>query len=124
MVLPALALAEDSADLEEVHIVAVRENRTSKGATGLTLDLKETPQSISVVSRDTMDAFGASSLNDALRLATGINVEEWETNRTNYEARGFEIKNTQLDGVGLPNNWGLVTGAMDSYGYEKLEVIR
>lgn len=122
--LPLFAGADEPAELEEVHIVAVRENRTSKGATGLTLDLKETPQSISVVTREMMDAYGANSINDALRLATGILVEEWETNRTNYEARGFEIKNTQLDGVGLPNNWGLVTGAMDSYGYEKLEVIR
>jgi outer membrane receptor for ferric coprogen and ferric-rhodotorulic acid len=122
--LPTLALAEETGDVEEVHIISVRENRTSKGATGLTLDIKETPQSISVVTRDMMDSYGASNLNDALRLATGINVEEWETNRTNYEARGFEIKNTQLDGIGLPNNWGLVTGAMDSFGYEKLEVIR
>ena len=121
---PVSASAQETSDLEEVHIIAVRENRTSKGATGLTLDLKETPQSISVVTRDMIDAFGANNLNDALRLATGIMVEEWETNRTNYEARGFEIKNTQLDGVGLPNNWGLVTGALDSYGYEKLEVIR
>jgi outer-membrane receptor for ferric coprogen and ferric-rhodotorulic acid len=121
---PVSTSAQEASDLEEVHIIAVRDNRTSKGATGLTLDLKETPQSISVVSRDMMDTFGASDLNDALRMATGITVEEWETNRTNYEARGFEIKNTQLDGVGLPNNWGLVTGAMDSYGFEKLEVIR
>ena len=60
----------------------------------------------------------------ALRLATGLNVEEWETNRTNYMSRGFDIKNTQVDGVGLPNNWGIVTGAMDSAGYEKIEVIR
>ncbi len=71
-----------------------------------------------------MDDYGANNLNDALRLATGISVEEWETNRTNYQARGFEIKNTQIDGVGLPNNWGIVTGAMDSFGYDKLEVIR
>src|SRR5262245_31392027 len=94
-VLPAVSLAEEAADadVQEVHIIGVRENRTSKGATGLTLDIKDTPQSISVVSRDMMDAYGASNLNDALRLATGIMVEEWETNRTNYEARGFEIKN-------------------------------
>src|SRR6185503_11116994 len=90
----------------------------------LTLDLKDTPQSISVVTSDMMNQYGADNLNDALRLATGITVEAWETNRTNYEARGFEIKNTQIDGVGLPNNWGIVTGAMDSFGYEKLEVIR
>lgn len=110
--------------LETVLITAKRDDRVSKGAIGLDLDIADTPQSISVVSRDLMDKFGADNINDALRLATGINVEEWETNRTNYMARGFEIKNTQVDGVGLPNDWGIVTGAMDSFGYEKLEVIR
>src|SRR5689334_18760148 len=122
--LPLTSFADDAGETQEVLIIGVRDNRTSTGATGLALDLKDTPQSISVVTSDMMESFGANNLNDALRLATGINVEAWEINRTNYEARGFEIKNTQLDGVGLPNNWGLVTGAMDSYGYDKLEVIR
>jgi len=111
-------------DVEEVYIVGVRENRVSKGATGLSLDVKDTPQSISIVDRELMDNFGTNNLNDALKLATGITVEEWETNRTNYTARGFDIKNTQVDGVGMPNNWGIVTSVMDSAGYEKLEVIR
>lgn len=110
--------------LETVLITAKRDDRVSKGAVGLDLDIAETPQSISVVTGEQMDKFGANNINDALRLATGINVEEWETNRTNYMSRGFEIKNTQIDGVGLPNDWGIVTGAMDSFGYEKLEVIR
>lgn len=110
--------------LETVLITAKRDDRVSKGAIGLDLDIADTPQSISVVTSEQMDRFGADNINDALRLATGINVEEWETNRTNYMARGFEIKNTQVDGVGLPNDWGIVTGAMDSFGYEKLEVIR
>lgn len=115
---------EPDTELENVLILAKRADRVSKGATGLDLDIKDTPQSISVVTRDLMNDFGTDNLNDALRLATGINVEEWETNRTNYMARGFEIKSTQVDGVGLPNDWGIVTGAMDSFGYEKLEVIR
>src|SRR5687767_7607930 len=110
--------------LETVLITAKRDDRVSKGATGLNMDIADTPQSISVVTREQMENFGADNLNEALRLATGINVEEWETNRTNYMARGFEIKNTQVDGIGLPNDWGIVTGAMDSFGYEKLEVIR
>ncbi|WP_116809619.1 TonB-dependent siderophore receptor [Steroidobacter cummioxidans] len=110
--------------LETVLITAKRDDRVSKGAIGLDLDIADTPQSISVVTSAQMDKFGANNINDALRLATGINVEEWETNRTNYMARGFEIKNTQVDGVGLPNDWGIVTGAMDAFGYEKLEVIR
>src|SRR3569833_271782 len=122
--LPLTYFADDAGETQEVLIVGVRDNRTSTGATGLALDLKDTPQSISVVTSDMMESFGANNLNDALRLATGITVEAWETNRTNYEARGFEIKNTQIDGVGLPNNWGIVTGAMDAYGYDKIEVIR
>jgi outer membrane receptor for ferric coprogen and ferric-rhodotorulic acid len=44
--------------------------------------------------------------------------------RTSYSARGFDILNTQIDGVGMPNNWGIATGAMDTFGYEKVEVIR
>ncbi|HTF95134.1 MAG TPA: TonB-dependent siderophore receptor [Cellvibrio sp.] len=110
--------------IEEVFITGVRENRTSKGATGLDLSLKETPQSISVISREFMNDFSTHNLNDALKLATGIQVEAWETNRTNYMSRGFEIKNTQIDGVGMPNSWGIVTGEMDTFTYEKLEVIR
>jgi len=116
------AVAKD--DIETILIVAKRADRKSRGATGLELDVAETPQSISAVDRQQMDNFAAYSLNDALRLATGINVEEWETNRTNYMARGFEIKSTQIDGVGMPNDWGIVSGAMDAFGYEKLEVIR
>jgi outer membrane receptor for ferric coprogen and ferric-rhodotorulic acid len=116
--------ADAATTLDTVLVVAQRAGRTSNGATNLNLAIKETPQSISVVTEEQMRQFGADSLNDALRLATGIQVEEWETNRTNFVARGFEIKNTQIDGVGLPNNWGIVTGAMDAFGYEKLEVIR
>lgn len=118
-----VTLAEPAA-LEEMLIIGVRENRTSEGATGLLLDIQETPQSITIVNRELMDNFGADNINDALELATGISVERWETNRTNYLSRGFEIKSTQIDGVGLPNNWGLVEGEVDSYGYDKIEVIR
>ncbi len=111
-------------DLDSLLVVAQRAERVSNGATGLELDIKDTPQSISVVNRTQMEQFGANSLNDALRLATGIQVDAWETNRTTFTSRGFDIENTQVDGVGLPNDWGIVTGAQDTFGYEKLEVIR
>ncbi|MBC3765700.1 TonB-dependent siderophore receptor [Neptunicella marina] len=112
------------AQIEQIRIVGVRQQRASAGATGLTMEIADTPQSISVLTDEQIQAFGAFNINDALRLATGVNVEEWETNRTNYTARGFEIKNTQIDGVGLPNDWGIVTGAVEAFGYEKIEVIR
>ncbi|MBZ2193178.1 TonB-dependent siderophore receptor [Pseudoalteromonas arctica] len=110
--------------MEEILIVGVRQDRVSQGATGLTMELNETPQSISVIGAEQLQNFAANSINDALKMATGITVEQGETNRTRYTSRGFDIKSTQVDGIGLPNNWGLVTGAMESYGYEKIEVIR
>lgn len=120
----AVAASDAATDLDTVLVVAQRANRVSNGATNLDLDIKDTPQSISVVDATQMREFGADSLNEALRLATGIQVDEWETNRTTFTARGFDIANTQIDGVGLPNDWGIVTGATDTFGYEKLEVIR
>lgn len=126
---PVLAQAQEeqppsTTDLDAVLVVAQRAERVSNGATNLDLAIKDTPQSISVVSSEQMQQFGATSVNDALRLATGVQVDEWETNRTSYSARGFDILNTQIDGVGLPNSWGIATGAQDTFGYEKVEVIR
>ena len=116
--------SQQATDLDRVLVIGQRASRVSNGATNLDLDVKETPQSISLVSQEQMEQFGADSLNDALGLATGIQVERVSTNLTQFLSRGFEIKNTQIDGVGLPNGWGLVTNAMDSFGFEKLEVIR
>lgn len=111
-------------ELDAVLVVAQRASRASSGATNLDLEIRETPQAISVVSAEQMRTFGADSVNEALRLATGVQVDEWETNRTSYSSRGFDILNTQVDGVGMPNSWGISTGAFDTAGYEKVEVIR
>ncbi len=119
-----IGAAAEATELDTVMVVAQRAERVSNGATNLDLAIKETPQSISVVGSEQMRQFGAGSVNEALRLATGVQVDEWETNRTSYSARGFDILNTQVDGVGLPNSWGISTGAFDTFGYEKVEVIR
>jgi outer membrane receptor for ferric coprogen and ferric-rhodotorulic acid len=123
-VAPTETSPPDVRNLGQVLVVAQRAERISSGATNLDLAIKDTPQSISEITSAQMDEFGAHSVNDALRLATGVQVDEWETNRTSFSARGFDILNTQIDGTGLPNNWGVSTGAMDSFGYEKVEVIR
>lgn len=114
--------AEDQ--IEKILIVGVRQRRVSKGATGLTMELNETPQSISVIDSEQIKNFAVNNIDDVLQMATGITVERGETNRTRYTSRGFDIKSTQIDGIGLPNGWGLVTGAMESYGYEEIEIIR
>ena len=111
-------------EVEQILIVGKRTDRDSKGATGLTMEISETPQSISLISSEQIKNFSIDNINDAMQLATGITVEKGETNRTRFTARGFDIQNTQIDGIGLPNSWGLITGAVESYGYEEIEVIR
>ncbi|MEP1870566.1 MAG: TonB-dependent receptor plug domain-containing protein, partial [Paraglaciecola sp.] len=64
---------------ETIQIVGVRQTRASKGATGLTMELSETPQSISIVTSELIKNFAANNINDALKLATGVTVEEYET---------------------------------------------
>ncbi|MEK8047764.1 TonB-dependent siderophore receptor [Ideonella margarita] len=121
---PTLAAQQAEVSPEKVEITAKRERRVSKGATNLALTIKETPQSISTIDQQTLRDFGASGSNDALRLGTGLTVDEWETNRTNYSARGFDVMLTQVDGLGMTNEWGLVEGQQDTYLFESIELVR
>ncbi|MCA0175398.1 MAG: TonB-dependent siderophore receptor [Proteobacteria bacterium] len=109
---------------ETVVVTGKRLGRVSKGATGLPLEIKETPQTISTVGQQEMLDYGLSGSNDALRLATGINVEQYETNRAVFNARGFEVQLTQVDGLGMTNDWGTVVGQMDTFLFERIELIR
>ncbi|RZI58258.1 MAG: TonB-dependent siderophore receptor [Rubrivivax sp.] len=118
-----LAHAQD-ATLEKITVTGKRANRVSKGATGLPMDIKDTPQTISTIDQEDMANFGLSGSNEALALATGINVEQYETNRATFNARGFEIQLTQVDGLGMTNSWGTVVGREDTFLFERIELIR
>jgi outer membrane receptor for ferric coprogen and ferric-rhodotorulic acid len=109
--------------IEEIMIHGVRENRTSRGALVLPISLFDTPQSVTILDRSFMDAFGLRTINEALDQVTGVNVEAVETERTYYNSRGFDIKSMQVDGIGLPFNWNVV-GNLDTFIYDKVEVIR
>lgn len=116
--------APAEAEAQTVVVTGKRLGRVSKGATGLPLEIKETPQTISTVSQQEMADYGLSGSNEALRLGTGINVEQYETNRAVFNARGFEVQLTQMDGLGMSNDWGTVVGQMDTFVFERIELIR
>lgn len=118
------ATTSSEPELSPVVITTRRENRVSKGATNLPMEVKDTPQSISMIDRETLRDFGATDSNDALRFGTGLTVDEWETNRTSYSSRGFEVMLTQIDGLGMTNDWGLVVGQQDTYLFDKIELVR
>ena len=96
----------------------------SSAATKLELTPRQTPQSISTITGAQLQDFKLSSVNDALKYTTGIQVQEVETDRTYYSARGFDITNFQYDGIGIPFVYGNVEGDLDTAIFERVEVVR
>lgn len=88
------------------------------------LSLRETPQAVSVVTRAQIEDFQLDTVDDILRQTTGVNVDSAETDRTYYNARGFDIVNFQFDGIGQPLSYGLQTGQIDTALFDRVEVVR
>jgi outer-membrane receptor for ferric coprogen and ferric-rhodotorulic acid len=134
-IMTPMALAEESSPgvsvLEKLVVQADAADKTtplpeveSEGSAGLPLTLLETPQSISVIQAEQLESFGLDTVNRALSFAPGVQVESVETDRTYYTARGFDITNFQYDGVGVPMVYGNVDGNLDSFLYERVEILR
>lgn len=68
-------------------------------ATRLALSPRETPQSVSVVTRQRMNDQDMTSLDDAMRQVTGVNVINETSYQTRYQSRGFTMDNIQEDGI-------------------------
>lgn len=105
-------------------LVVYGDPKPIKSATKLGLSVYETPQTVSVVSRDQIDDFALREANDILRYTPGVTLERVETDRTYYTARGFDIVNFQYDGVGVPFSYGLTQGHDDTAIYEQVEVVK
>lgn len=118
------AHAEDSSSSVSQVTVESERAKHSTGATGLDLSLRETPQSITVMPRKQIEDFALTNVNTLLAYVPGVNVESVETDRTYYNARGFDITNFQIDGIGLPMPWGIQFGDLDTALFDRVEIVR
>ncbi|HWL27837.1 MAG TPA: TonB-dependent receptor plug domain-containing protein, partial [Burkholderiaceae bacterium] len=95
-------------------------------ATGLGLTLRETPQSVSVVTAQRILDQNLTSIADVIANGVGVAVNEVDDVRNSFYARGFEIRNYQVDGV--PTAWTLAGGAGETIAdvsiYERVEIVR
>lgn len=134
-------VSKDAIALGEVQVVASAERdattegtgsyttRSTAAATGLALSLRETPQSVSVLTRQQMDDHNVETIEDALKSVTGISSTGAPgDNRTYFYSRGFQITRMQYDGVSTSAN--SITGeqgdnmATDMVFYDRVEVVR
>ncbi|WP_295570813.1 TonB-dependent siderophore receptor [Stenotrophomonas maltophilia] len=95
----------------------------ARSATKLELSLRETPQSVTVITRQRLDDMGLFSLSDVMGQVTGVSVSVTDSERINYVSRGYTIDNFQIDGM-LNTFGGSVKTNTDNVIYERIEVIR
>ncbi|WP_307877364.1 TonB-dependent siderophore receptor [Pseudomonas sp. Xaverov 259] len=95
-------------------------------ATRLVLSPRETPQSISVVTRQAMDDFGLKSIDDVMRHTPGITVATYDSERTSYFSRGFAIQNFQYDGIPILQDAQYSSGhtLTDTVIYDRVEILK
>lgn len=87
--------------------------------------LRETAKSVTVVTRERIEAQNLSSLSDVLGQATGISVESFSPVLNNYLSRGFAIQTIQRDGgaPGITSGFGAYLPS-DTAFFEGVEVLR
>ena len=115
---PPMASGATGTALPEVRVTAQaeRDGRTegtesytaagpSAAATGLALTLRDTPQSVTVMTRQRMDDFHLETLADVLVQTPGVTVSR-QSDMTTFNVRG-STANLKVDGNRLlPTGWG------------------
>lgn len=96
-------------------------------ATRMPLSMKETPQAMTVITRQHMDDQQLNSVQDVLENTTGVAPYQSDSERTSFYSRGFLINNVQYDGI--PTVVGDIVsgsgiGSIDTAFYDRVEVVR
>ena len=102
-------------------------SKSMNTATGLSLSQRQTPQSVSVISRQQMEDFHLTTLQEIAQAMPGIYTKGQAVSdqETNYYARGFALNQVNVDGLPLD-----VTGfnernvSADMVMYDRVEVVR
>lgn len=122
--------------LAPVQVLGTREPAPSEGAdsytvgvsasaTRLPMTLRETPQSVSVMTRQRLNDQGLNTLEDAIVNTPGLTFKKKgsaDDNEKGLYARGMEITNMQVDGVPIHKDFNAL--GLDTALYDRIEVVR
>ncbi|MEN5148827.1 TonB-dependent siderophore receptor [Pseudomonas orientalis] len=94
-------------------------------ATKLPLSLRETPQSVSVVTRKRMDDKAMTSISDVVKSAPGLFLNNsGGVGRPTFSARGFDVDNIMYDGFPTSFLTYLPSGEANLAMYDRVEIVR
>lgn len=86
--------------------------------------IKDTPQSVSVITRQRMEDQHLTTMNDVLTQTTGVTAYQGSMTNSRYLARGFEITNFRLDGGAPVGVSAFAWKDLDMAIYDHVEILR
>ena len=97
----------DATQIEDSALVPADETgqlgytvESSRSSTGLKLTPRQTPQSVTTITRQQMDDRAIHTIEQALETTPGVTASKAEVGgRTDYRARGYSISNWKVDGL-------------------------
>ncbi|MFA7894742.1 TonB-dependent siderophore receptor [Pseudomonas putida] len=97
---------------------------SSSSSTRLNLTPKQTPQSLTVMTRQRLDDQKLTTLNEVLEQTPGITASHTSIGAENntYWSRGFQINNFEIDGV--PTSSRIDNSTQYTAMYDRVEIVR
>lgn len=134
---PAFAdgLAADADQAQTLDTLNVRADRDANtegssnyGAKATTLfkgvqSIRQTPQPVTVISRQLLDDRALLDLHDVLQNTPGVTVDYVDSERVTYFSRGFSIDALQIDGLSIDQS-GSVFIQPDTAVLDRVEILR
>ncbi|AQW66953.1 TonB-dependent siderophore receptor [Pseudomonas parafulva] len=99
----------------------------TRSSTGLALTPRQTPQSVTTITRQQMDDRAIHSIEQALETTPGVTASKSEVGgRTDYRARGYSITNWKIDGLQAPgaSDFSGSGNALNMDLYERIDIVR
>lgn len=95
-------------------------------ATKLPMSIRETPQSVSVITRQRIEDQGINDLQDLVRSAPGLTLNKTGSDRQSFQARGFDIDNIMYDGLATTTSTFTqdTIASADMAIFDRVEVVR
>lgn len=122
--------ADDATTLDTVRVNAYRTTTHTQGATKTDTPIADTPQSVSVIAREELDARGVQNLNEAMRYVAGVSLESTgiDNRVDDFRIRGYDAgswsNNVTLDGMRAPQGSQWNRTMFDSWNLERVEVLK
>ncbi len=127
---PSHTVKKKTVDLKAVTVTATGAAgyavQSSGAATKLDLSPRETPQSVTVITRQQLDDQNLTSMRQVLDNTSGIYSDAYDSERVLFFSRGFLVNTLMYDGVPAISNFntGSIDETLDTSLYDRIEVVR